>query len=123
MHFCSKCNNMYYLRLAGDNEDQLIYYCRNCGHEDTTITSANVCVSKTTLKRNEQKYAQTLNEYTKLDPTLPRVTNIVCPNADCPSNVGSAPKEVIYIRYDDANIKYVYLCAACDKIWRTEDQK
>ena len=123
MHFCSKCDNMYYLRLAGDNEDQLIYYCRNCGHEDSTITSANVCVSKTTLKRNEQKYAQTLNEYTKLDPTLPRVNNIVCPNADCPSNVGGVPKEVIYIRYDDANIKYVYLCSVCDKIWKTEDQK
>ena len=123
MHFCPKCNNMYYLRLAGDDGDQLIYYCRNCGNEDSSITSNNVCVSKTTLKRNEQKYGQILNEYTKLDPTLPRVTNIVCPNAECPSNKGSTPREVIYVRYDDTNIKYVYLCAACDKIWKTEDQK
>jgi len=123
MHFCSKCQNMYYIRLSGDNGDELIYYCRNCGHEDNTITSKNVCVSKTTLKRNEQKYTQILNEFTKLDPTLPRVTNIVCPNANCPSNTGNASREVIYIRYDDTNIKYVYLCSVCDKIWKTDEQK
>ena len=50
------------------------------------------------------KYGQILNEYTKLDPTLPRVTNIVCPNAECPSNKGEATREVIYVRYDETNI-------------------
>jgi DNA-directed RNA polymerase subunit M/transcription elongation factor TFIIS len=123
MHFCSKCENMYYIRLSGDNGDELIYYCRNCGHEDTTITSSNVCVSKTTLKCSEQQYVQILNQYTKLDPTLPRVTNIACPNGDCPSNIGDAKREVIYMRYDEKNIKYVYLCPVCDKIWKTDEQK
>ena len=123
MHFCSKCENMYYLRLAGDSGDQLVYYCRNCGNEESSITGDNVCVSKTTLRRSEQQYTHVLNEYTKLDPTLPRVTNIPCPNADCPSNKSGAKREVIYIRYDDVNVKYVYLCASCDRVWKTSDQK
>jgi DNA-directed RNA polymerase subunit M/transcription elongation factor TFIIS len=123
MHFCSKCENMYYLRLAGENGDQLVYYCRNCGNEESSTTGDNVCVSKTTLRRSEQQYTHVLNEYTKLDPTLPRVTNIPCPNADCPTNKSGAKREVIYIRYDDVNVKYVYLCASCDRVWKTSDQK
>ena len=40
MHFCTVCGNMYYIRLIGENEDTLVYYCRKCGHEnDTTIAS------------------------------------------------------------------------------------
>ena len=27
-----------------------------------------------------------INEYTKLDPTLPRITTIKCPNIECISN-------------------------------------
>ena len=34
MHFCSVCNNMYYLRIDEKNPNKLDYYCRNCGHED-----------------------------------------------------------------------------------------
>ena len=123
MRFCSKCENMYYIRLSSNGDDSLTYYCRNCGHEDSTSATANICVSKTVFKKGEQKYTESINQYTKLDPTLPRVTNIVCPNASCPSNIGDAKSEVIYNRYDDMNIKYVYMCAVCDKVWKTDEQK
>jgi aspartate carbamoyltransferase regulatory subunit len=78
-------------------------------------------VSKTTFKRTDQKYANVINKYTKLDPTLPRVSNIPCPNEQCPCNRAEDPiaKEVIYIRYDDTNLKFVYLCAHCDTIWKS----
>jgi DNA-directed RNA polymerase subunit M/transcription elongation factor TFIIS len=36
MHFCTECGNMYYIRLTETNS--IVYYCRNCGHEDDTIT-------------------------------------------------------------------------------------
>ena len=26
--------------------------------------------------------------------------------------------EIIYIRYDDTNMKYVYLCCNCDTVWK-----
>ena len=113
MHFCTNYNNMYYVKIAEENENQLIYYCRKCGTEDTTITEDNICVSKTVLKKSELKFSHIINEYTKLDPTLPRTNKIKCPNKECNDD----DKEVIYIRYDDTNMKYVYICTACDKVW------
>ena len=134
MHFCSECGNMYYLRLVKDEatqEDGLIYYCRNCGNEDTSLVSNlnNLYVSKTDVK-TVANYKNTINKYTKMDPTLPRITTIDCPNAQCDSNtvlkeeegqenVKKADKEILYIRYDDKNMKYIYLCAVCDTVWDT----
>lgn len=164
MYFCSECRNMYYLKIRDDEEkNALVYYCRNCGHEDHTLTSENVCVSETQLQRSEQKYTHMVNEYTKYDPTLPRINTIKCPNQACDSNEGAeqeggAPppskkkastskaaqedieeeeankttrktqaktlmnREVMYIRYDDINMKYVYLCVHCNTMWRTDNR-
>ncbi len=128
MHFCSNCSNMYYIRISEEEGNKLIYYCRNCGNEDKLLTMENICVSKTDLKRGEQKYSHVINKYTKLDPTLPRTNTIKCPNQDCGSNKkpdekGYENREVIYIRYDDINLKYIYLCAVCDTTWKTDEQK
>lgn len=120
MHFCDKCNNMYYIRISSEEEDKLIYYCRNCGHEDNNLTKNNICVSKTQFKKNEQKYNHIINQYTKLDPTLPRINTIKCPNSECICNVDGSDREVIYIRYDDTNKLYIYLCAKCDTVWKTD---
>ena len=32
----------------------------------------------------------------------------------------AVPREVIYLRYDDIQLKYIYLCAVCNTIWNTE---
>ena len=123
MHFCKECQNMYYIRLVGEN--QLVYYCRNCGHEkESTLNSGeDVCVSKTDVQKTGDSFNHIINEYTKLDPTLPRLTNIICPNKICPTNTpseGETPTpEVLYLRYDDAQMKFVYLCAHCDTIWKS----
>ena len=132
---------MYYISITAENELQ--YYCRNCGHIDDTIASENICVSKVNVKHTTtpQTFSQVVNKYTKLDPTLPRINTIRCPNDECPSNRKSSgagggaggggadagdkkekKSEVIYLRYDDTNLKYVYLCAKCDKVWNTEQQ-
>jgi len=121
MHFCSNCSNMYYIRINADDSNKLIYYCRKCGNEDTTITSSNICVSKTQIKKTEQSFNHIINKYTKFDPTLPRINNILCPNADCPTNTKNKEREIIYIRYDEVNMKYVYLCSDCDSIWQIKE--
>lgn len=129
MHFCNKCENMLYIRLLGEDSDSLVYYCRNCGETDATITKENICVLQTDFVLKEKAYLHEINEYTKLDPTLPRTNNIKCPNQSCPSNQPSsegqeerAKNDVIYLRYDDVNMKYIYICTICDKIWKTSDQ-
>ena len=78
MHFCPKCGNMYYLKLLNKDEDKLIYYCRNCGNEDTSLATNmnNLYVSKTTIKK-QMNYKNVINKYTKLDPTLPRITILI----------------------------------------------
>jgi len=126
---------MYYISITPENELQ--YYCRNCGNIDNTIASENICVSKVNMKHTTtpQTFSQVVNKYTKLDPTLPRIHTIRCPNDECSSNQSSGssgvaggpgtnkPKsEIIYVRYDDTNLKYVYLCTKCDKVWNTEQQ-
>jgi len=114
---------MYYIRLSTDDETQLIYYCRKCGNENTTITEDNVVVSKKIIVKKEQRFNHIINKYTKLDPTLPRITNIKCPNKDCNSNKEDTDvkNEIIYMRYDDTNMKYVYICVNCDTIWKNTE--
>jgi len=121
MHFCSVCNNMYYLRIDEKNPNKLDYYCRNCGHEDKLLAHDNMCISKTFIKKNDQSFNHIINEYTKLDPTLPRVNSILCPNPECETNTNKVKREIIYIRYDDTNMKYVYLCSECSTIWQTNN--
>ena len=117
MHFCSNCQMMYYIRINADNPNKLVYYCRNCGNEDSLLTVDNVCVSKTNIKKGQQNFEHIINKYTKLDPTLPRINTILCPNTDCDTNKLDKPREIISIRYDDVNLKYVYMCSSCDKVW------
>lgn len=123
MIFCSNCNNMYYIKLLESEKKQLVYYCRKCGNQEDSVDENSVVVSVTNLKKSKQQYNHIINKYTKLDPTLPRVNNIDCPNADCICNKeGSGVKpEIIYIRYDNENMKYIYLCAHCDNIWQIEN--
>ena len=123
MHFCEECGNMYYIHVSEKNENQLIYFCRKCGKEKNIITEDNICVSKINLKRSVQKIHNMVNEYTKLDPTLPRINNIPCPNQACDSNKDKdpSPTEVIYMRYDDTNMKYIYTCVLCDKVWKLDE--
>ena len=120
MHFCSECQNMYYVSVSADNSNKLNYYCRQCGHTDDTLNMDSVCVSKTQIKSGEQKYNHIINKYTKLDPTLPRINKILCPNADCETNTKDTPREIIYIRYDNTQMSYVYLCSTCDTVWKNK---
>jgi DNA-directed RNA polymerase subunit M/transcription elongation factor TFIIS len=132
MHFCSNCQNMYYIRIDSEDPNKLIYYCRHCGNEDNFMNVYNECqndvkqdcvsVSKTLIKKNEQTFNHFINKYTKLDPTLPRTNKILCPNPECASNTQDEKREIIFIRYDDVNIKYVYLCSTCDTTWKSFEQ-
>ena len=121
MKFCENCGNMYYIKIDDEKSNILNYYCRKCGNIDKNYTQDNICVSKTSLKENNKEINYFINEFTSLDPTLPRTNKIDCINADCPSNLEpNVPKEIIYIRYNDINIDYVYLCSVCKTNWKSK---
>lgn len=134
MKFCTVCDNMYYISIDEKDSNKLSYYCRNCGHVDDQITEEGVCILNTQLKKGDQKFNHIINQYTKLDPTLPRIYNVPCPNAQCSINLAKTGStaagaaagatdsaEVIYMRYDDVNMKYLYICTTCDTVWKTND--
>jgi len=121
---------MFYLKIKDDDKDNIMYYCRKCGNKDDNIINnlQNFCVSKTHIKKTTEVYKNIINEYTKLDPTLPRIRNMLCPNEDCNSNGEQKDgeqkdgeqkyPEIIYLRYDNDNMKYIYLCGVCDYTWK-----
>jgi DNA-directed RNA polymerase subunit M/transcription elongation factor TFIIS len=121
MKFCNKCDNMYYISISGDDENVLTYSCRSCGDVDTSVSNEGMCVLDTHFNGSSMKNVKTVNEFTKLDPTLPRIANMQCPNVKCKSNKDgekSGP-DVIYMRYDNSNLKYIYICQSCDSSWNS----
>lgn len=123
MDFCNNCNNMYYIKLSDEDSNSIIYYCRNCGNIDNNLLKNKKCILKEDVNKNINKFDKIINKYTKYDPTLPRINYIKCPNDTCSSNVDNfdiLSREIIYIRYDSINMKYIYLCSHCDYIWNIE---
>lgn len=122
MHFCKVCENMYYLKLDEEDPNKLVYYCRNCNDTNSDLTDEDVIVCEISTKQSQLDFSHYINQYTKLDPTLPRINNVLCPNPDCNTNTNDEPREIIYIRYNELQMKYVYLCSTCDAVWKTEDK-
>ena len=115
MKFCNVCDNMLYIKLNGDPVT-LQYVCKNCGNteeggETSTIIDTNYIDDQTT-------YKQYATEYITHDPTLPRVNNIPCPNEKC-TKPREAASEVIYVKYDVANLKFLYHCTHCTTFWKS----
>ena len=116
MKFCS-CGNMIY--VATDKQNNLLNHCVSCGFKEVVnSTQESICVLDDNTVNDDILYAQYLNKYIKFDPTLPRVNNIHCPNPHC-TKPEADDHEVIYMKYDFANMKYLYHCCHCNQFWRT----
>lgn len=113
MKFCKVCDNMYYLSVSKSG-DELSQYCRNCGDIEPSVSE--LCIFSSEVSTIEETK---INRYTKLDPTLPRIDKIPCPNTSCQTKNGT-PTEIILIRYDHTNMRYLYLCSTCDHVWKTD---
>lgn len=120
MHFCKNCENMYYIRLQEDS-DELNFYCRNCGYVDEILNQESMCLTSYDKTSSESGISNSINTYTKYDPTLPHLHNILCINKDCVSNNENSKckSDIIYIRYNDSDMKYLYLCVHCDTVWKS----
>ena len=122
MKFCIKCDNMCYISIDNDNPNIINYYCRACGHIDNT--SSDLCILNTQYSNDNISNNAVINEYTKLDPTLPHLYNSInCINPDCICNTDNkVQSDIIFIRYDEKNLKNIYLCVHCNTTWKTNEQ-
>lgn len=128
MRFCPKCS--YYLFLsASEGAGNVLMLCRNCGFSEklNPKTKEDALILETNFRSGSSATGAssgiTVNDFTKMDPTLPHVNTIRCPNGGCPSNAAgpagtpAVERDVIYIKTDPANLKFQYVCNKCPAQW------
>lgn len=125
MKFCTNCNNMYYYATLHESKrNEFIYHCRYCKNTERIENNGSYVVIDSKMKKQENKFNHIVNQYTKYDPTLPRIHNIQCISTECPSREKEdGNTEVIYMLYDENQLKYLYICVHCNTTWKTNDEK
>ena len=123
MKFCPTCRYYLYMKTDGGNDEargKLTLMCHNCGYKEDN-TKGGLVMETDLEEKTAEGYKIMLNEFTRLDPTLPHTNMIKCPNPDCGSNKG-APRDIIYMKYDSVNLKFIYLCnvEGCGHQWRSK---
>jgi len=119
MRFCLICRNYLFLQDEADSSLQLL--CRHCGYNETMAPkSASDALILETSFHTSVNHIQTvnhLNEYTRLDPTLPHLKTIACPNQSCESQKSPDSRDILYIKTDAKALKYQYSCTLCKTQW------
>ena len=144
MQFCPTCDNKLYMRIHRESDDEkiagqshhkpnitsspLVLYCKNCTFfTELKDTGTNLpvtfdpCMYRSNYSKEHPLYYSTIvNTYTVNDPTLPRTSDMPCPNNECKTkHDDDCIPEVLYIRYNDDDMKYLYICKHCKWCWRT----
>ena len=121
MFFCENDNNKLYIKI--DDDESLKYYCKLCMSEYNLedLNKKNNCVSKQTYNNKSYLHKTFINDNLFDDPTLPRVTNLKCINDNCKSNTEGVQSEIIYIKYDKLELKFLYCCAHCKQKWTSNN--
>jgi DNA-directed RNA polymerase subunit M/transcription elongation factor TFIIS len=118
--FCELCDNMLVTKIefkaaaedaveGSSGDTNLINYCRSCNFSTDYPEKKNPVYH---LNYNLEliKREHIVNKFTAKDNTLPKALGIKCPNDTCPSK----KSDIRYIKYDDANMKYIYICIDCN---------
>ena len=139
MRFCPTCRYYLYLEAADEkpseeapklNPDGTVYLpppipptlsrvCRRCGYKEVD-TQGGLVLEMDLQEKTSEGYKVLMNEFTTLDPTLPHIKTVKCPNDECTSNKSGKERDVIYLKYDAEHMKYLYICNLCDTQWRTK---
>lgn len=117
MSYFKMCPICKYALVAVVEDDSLQRKCKECGYSED---AKGGLIHETLVKETTSKsYEILVNEFTRQEPTLPYKRDLKCPNTKCQSNIssGRAEKKVFYLKYNDTDMKYVYLCANCDQTW------
>lgn len=120
MKFCSVCDNMMYLSLHEEDDKRLMFRCKYCTHEEPAHGEGTPTqVLGKDYIHDQTKYHQYLNPNIKFDPTLPRVNTIKCVHASTTcTKPADVEDEVIFVKYDRTEMKYLYYCCHCESFWK-----
>lgn len=117
----------------------LTLYCKHCPYRhslDQSAASSNgggaaatgtaaaphsfdPCMFRSNYSSNHPLYYSTVvNRYTFDDPTLPCLSDGKCINPKCVCNTdATVDPEILYVRYNDQDLKFLYLCRHCRQCW------
>ena len=124
-HMCPKCDYYMPLTKAAGTQDpstgetlpaDLERSCRYCGY--TQQEKKGLVMEMVIQESAADTYRVFVDEHTKNDVRLPHLTTLKCPNGECPSRGPGGKSDVIYIKYDNANMKFLYICNVCNTQWR-----
>lgn len=120
MKFCQMCDNMMYIKVSDDMPQRMSYICKHCNTSEDCVATESICVLDNNYVDKNASYKQYMSKFLKYDMTLPHVTNITCPNESCRSHDSDVGNDVIIVKYDFDNMKYMYHCERCEAFWKTE---
>jgi DNA-directed RNA polymerase subunit M/transcription elongation factor TFIIS len=137
MQFCPACDNILHMQIGQLEKDNtqtasqipLTMYCKHCPYKiDVNQTSTqkellfNPCLYRSNYSSNHSLYYSNLvNHYTFDDPALPRI-DMDCQNTECTSHKDDVQSEILYVRFNDKDMRYMYLCKHCRQCWTLTPQ-
>jgi len=117
IRFCTVCDNYLYLQVEGDTQT-LQRICRNCGYKDTEEQGG--LVSEMHIEQRAAEGYTLINEFTLKDKRLPHLHNTMrCINDKCPTSLPGKESDIVYIKYDTENLRFIYMCYICQTTWRS----
>jgi hypothetical protein len=117
IRFCSVCDNYLYLQVEGETQT-LQRMCRNCGFKDTEDQGG--LVSEMHIEQRSAEGYTLINEFTLKDKRLPHLYGTMkCISDKCPSATQGKESDIVYIKYDTENLRYIYMCYLCQATWRS----
>ena len=117
-NLCKNCDNFMFTYT--DEYNILYNACKLCGNKESVNKK---CIYKTTYNINK---GEILNANKNLlnDITLPKIIdnpNIKCTNIECETNKTNKSIDISYIKYDESNMNYIYLCNICGQKWTNKE--
>lgn len=117
IRFCTVCDNYLYLQVEGETQT-LQRMCRNCGFKDTEDQGG--LVSEMHIEQRSAEGYTLINEFTLKDKRLPHLYGTMkCISDKCPSATQGKESDIVYIKYDTENLRYIYMCYLCQATWRS----
>ena len=113
--FCEKCENLLYLYIDSET-NKIVLQCKACGHEKPMENKVIKINNNTNINVDKSDVINT-NPFITHDITLPTIKdnkNIKCQNEECTAE----QIDIKYIKYDDENMKYLYICNHCGCKWK-----
>jgi hypothetical protein len=107
----------------GGGDTEVLLKCIACGYKEpmTPTTDDESLILKTVFNSGSSAAGASsgvgINEYTLLDPTLPHMKTLRCPNESCDSRKDVSKQDVVCIKTDPITMKYQYICTVCITQW------